>query len=162
MSVVSAGCLAVREACNEHVCVSCLWVLVASRGGATLISDANYTYERVEKVMRPSQTRSLSSRPSAPGLIERQTSNFRHASLRSVCVASCPVRTNSGALATGHAARRPTSRWRWRQGSVSGASPEKASLERASGVAGQEIQEPSLIRLRKLKLRMTRTWSNLL
>ena len=53
---VSAGCLAVREACNEHVCVSCLWVLVASRGGATLISDANYTYERVEKVMRPSQT----------------------------------------------------------------------------------------------------------
>ena len=65
--------------------------------------------ERVEKVVRPSRTRSLSSRPSAPGLIERQTSNFRHASLRSVCVASCPVRTNSGALATGHAARRPTS-----------------------------------------------------
>ena len=52
--------------------------------------------------------------------------------------------------------------WRWRQGSVSGASPERASLERASGVAGQEIQEPSLIRLRKIKLRMSRTWSNLL
>ena len=121
--------LACRRPCEsyaasaEHMCKCLLYVPVSSRWGSSLVSRPNYMRERVEKVVRPSRTRSLSSGPSAPGLIERQTSNFRHASLRSVCVASCPARMDSGALATGRTARWPTSRWRWRQGSVSGASP---------------------------------------
>ena len=157
--------LACRRPCEsyaasaEHMCKCLLYVPVSSRWGSSLVSRPNYMRERVEKVVRPSRTRSLSSRPSAPGSIERtdlqpQTRLFE-ASERSQLPGSnafgrtgdwtrSQMADQSEEMATRVGLWRQSMRWL------------RLKERRAAG------KGTSLIRLRKLKLRMTRTWSNLL
>ena len=70
MWVRDAGVRFEQAAAHGRIWNSVIWNSVDAAGE---VSHPNYMRERVEEVVRPPRARSLSSRPSAPGPIKRQT-----------------------------------------------------------------------------------------